>query len=354
MFLSVFFGTAFFVSAQTPPDSLNPESFLSQLLGGSTSTSTEDALKNLLKQQDDIRNSGASIAFDPEFPGPTETVEVRLTSYSFDVNSSYITWVRNGKTVLSGRGEGAYRFVTGDVGAREIITLSAVSLDGKEFTTSKIFYVGSLDLVWTAKTAIPPEFKGKALASPRSQVMVTAFPRFVIGGKTISPSSLYYDWILDDAPQTSKSGYGKRTLSFYTSVATGAEHQITLKAYNSDKSVVSQKSITLTTRDPEVLIYEEDPSGGPVMSRALRDFKMFAGEEKRFRVLPYFFSKNNGSDLEYSWTVDGKSAEPDKPADILWLKLTDDAAGQTNIGITVSNLKNIVQRALSAFVINIL
>ena len=141
--------------------------------------------------------------------------------------------------------------------------------------------------------------------------------------------------------------------SFYASVASGAVHRIGLKVSNLDKTMVSQKSLTLTSRDPEVLIYEEETTGGPNMSRAVKKFEMFAGEEKKFRMLPYFFSKNGAGDLSFSWKSSGANVENDETTDVLSVKLTNDAAGSVSITALVESAKNIIQRARASFVINI-
>lgn len=346
-------GAAVVTSAQDSSFSPEAKLLFEKILGGGTPTTTEGILESLLDQQKKIRDSGSILEFDPESPGAQEEVEVRFISYSFDVNSAYIYWTHNGQTVLSGRGEKIYRFTTGKVGDRELVTLRAVVPGEDEFKTSKTFYIGGVDLLWGANTAIPPEYNGKALLSPRSPVYVTAFPQFILGQQLLSPVSLIYEWSLDDKAKGSVSGVGKRTFSFYSSVAAGAVHEIGLKVYNADKTIVSKKTASITVHNPEVLFYEEEASGGPNMSRAITSFKMFPGEEKKFRALPYFFSENS-RDLGFKWTANNDRVAEDEAPDVLSLKLVNDAAGVVNISALVESAKNIIQRMQASFVINIL
>lgn len=353
-FLVISLGTAIVASAQD--DSFSPEAKLlfEKILGGGTPTTTEGILKSLLDQQKKIKASGAFIEFDPESPGAEEEVEVRFVSYSFDVNSAFIYWTHNGKTVLAGRGEKIYRFTTGQVGDRESIALRAVVPGEDEFKTSKTFYIGGVDLLWGANTAIPPEYNGKALPSPRSPVYVTAFPQFILGQQHLSPASLIYEWSLDDKAKGSVSGVGKRTFSFYSSVAAGAVHEIGLKVYNANKTIVSKKTVSITVHNPEVLIYEEQDTGNPNIAPAIKSFSMLAGEEKKFRATPYFFSKNGLGDLSFSWQANNAKVREDQAPDVLSVKLADDAAGAVNISLLIESAKDIIQRAQASFVINIL
>ena len=352
-FLVLALGLAINASAQEDFLVGDPQPFLKQLFGNDVPTTTEKMLEFLFKQQQEVKTSGAFIEVEPEFPGPREEVKMIFSSYSFDVNSSYIYWTHNGKVVLSGRGEKVYRFTAGDVGASEQVTLLAVIPGGEEFKTSKTFHIGGVDLLLSAATVIPPEYRGKALPSPRSLVYVTAFPQFILGRQSLSPSSLIYEWSLNDKEQFSKSGANKRTFSFYSSVAAGAVHEVSVRVSNLDKTIVSQKSIELTARDPEIFIYEELASGGPNMARAIKSFNMFVGEEKEFRALPYFFSKSNAADTEYLWSAGGAKVRDDGRPDILRLKILEDAAGFSNISVAINNLKNIIQRARASFTVNI-
>lgn len=350
-FLSL--GAAIVTSAQDSSFSPEAKLLFDKILGGGTPTTTEGILESLLDQQKKIRDSGSIIEVEPESPGPREEVKVRFVSYSFDVDSSHITWTHNGKKVLSGRGEKTYRFTTGSAGAREAIAVSIITLAGEEFNVSKVFVIGDVDLLWSADVSIPPEYGGKALSSPRSLITVTAVPQFVSGGRTISPASLIYEWNIDGKIKTSKSGSGKRTFSFYASVAAGVVHEVGLKVYNGDKTIVANKSVSIMVHDPEVLIYEEEVTGGPNVSRAITNFKMFPGEEKKFRALPYF-SSEHVIDLSFKWAANNDRIVEDKIPDVLRVKLANDAAGVVNVSVLIESVKNIVQRAEASFVINIL
>ncbi|MEK7090148.1 MAG: hypothetical protein AAB930_01020, partial [Patescibacteria group bacterium] len=354
IFLASILGFAGVVLAQAQPAAIDPESILKQLYGGPLPTTTEDVFKFMLERQAEQRVSGSSIEFTPEFPGPGEEVAVVLTSYSFDVNAAHITWIRNGRVQTAGRGQKSYRFRTGAVGTRESIELVAVTPAGDEFKTSRTLYIGDADLLWRAETAVPPEYAGKALASPRSQVLVAAIPNFVLAGRLLGSGSLMYEWTLDDRPQTAKSGIGQNSFSFSAAVAPGAVHEVSVKISNLDKTIVREKPVFITVYNPEVLIYEETASGGPNPARTVNNVSMYAGETRSFRASSYYFAKSSGDKLKFKWTLQNQNVPEDDTTEVLSVTLTNDAAGTALVGVLVEGANNIIERALTNFLINIL
>lgn len=293
------------------------------------------------------------IELSPEFPGPGEKVTASINSFTFDVNAALITWIHNEKVTRRGIGIKTYEFVAGVIGQLETIKVVAEAKGFGEQKATKAFRISDVDLTWLSNSIIPPEYRGKAFPGPRSRATVTAFPQFLIGTSPVNPNSLMYEWFIDGDRRPEASGFGKRSINFTTSLAGGISHQVKVTVSNIEKTIVRNKIAFVPVREPEVLIYEEETAGGPNMSRAVTSSKMFPGEEKKFRVLPYFFSENSRN-LNFKWTVNNDEVTDDKSPDVLSVKLTDDAAGLVNINALVESVNNIIQRARASFVINIL
>ncbi|PIR70321.1 MAG: hypothetical protein COU46_02145 [Candidatus Niyogibacteria bacterium CG10_big_fil_rev_8_21_14_0_10_42_19] len=304
-----------------------------------------------------LNTSGSTIKIEPKFPGSNEEVTLFYSSFSFDVDRANITWTRNGKVVLKGKGEKQYKFVTGPIGQLETIQVSAINENGVEFTASEIFRIGGVDLLWNADTIIPAEYEGKAFPSFASKITVTAFPQFFVGTNRISPNSLIYKWYVDGNIYKSSSGAGKRSMTFeFTPSLLGKETlNVYLNVSNSEKTIISEKNISIPVKEPRILFYEEKPLEGANFARALKDFSMFPGEEREFRAVPYFFSKNGKEELKYSWMLNNKMIEDEESNQpILRVILTPDASGSVNLMNIVENLKNAIQRAQKSFIIKIL
>src|SRR3989338_6394084 len=97
-----------------------------------------------------------SIKLSPKFPGPNEKVEIEAVSFSFDTKSALFSWFINGKLTLSGKGKDSVSFLTGSLGSRTTILVSAQSFEGKLLEKTFVLNIGELHLLWSADTYTPP------------------------------------------------------------------------------------------------------------------------------------------------------------------------------------------------------
>src|SRR3989338_424974 len=290
-------------------------------------------------------------------PAPGQYVTARLTTTSFDLNGAQITWTHNGRTVAQGGGVKEYSFTAGSLGSREKLVVLATDTNGLRYDTELSFVVTDIYMPWHADTSIPYWYKGKALASPKSAVTVSAFPEIVSGGRKIPSSGLIFRWFLDDDFKQQQSGTGKNTFRFTAGFSSGVAHTVSLEVSNIAGDITAKKSVNIDVVSPSVLIYEHDALLGTKNNLAFggqRSGAIFAGEEKSFVAHPFFFSFSNGSvNLDYVWIVNGQEAFGDEPKNILRLKTTADAGGFASINILVKNLSNILQDARQSFSINV-
>ena len=64
-----------------------------------------------------IPSGDFEIRMTPEYPGANTNVEAKIVSFSFDVDSSNITWTLNGKIIEQGIGAKTVEFQTGATGS---------------------------------------------------------------------------------------------------------------------------------------------------------------------------------------------------------------------------------------------
>lgn len=285
-----------------------------------------------------------------DFPGPNESYAVRLLSAAFDPRSANITWFFNGKEVLKGAGANAYNFNTGELGST--INLRVTALAGAiSYEASRTLTVNDVDLLWRAETSIPRWYKGKALASPGSTVIITAFPNVASGGRKLSVSNLIYRWSLDGEDQPDASGLNRKSIILRASSEVNLPQQITLKVSNADQTVGAQKTTEMALTSPEIVFYEEHALEGPVGALALERIDMSPGEEKEFRSSPYFFSQ--GETLTREWRVDREKTEKGGPEELLRLKVVPEASGFITVENIIQNLKSVFQQARATLIINV-
>ncbi|PIR69588.1 MAG: hypothetical protein COU47_02425 [Candidatus Niyogibacteria bacterium CG10_big_fil_rev_8_21_14_0_10_46_36] len=293
----------------------------------------------------------ATIILNPLSPGPDEEVTAELRGFSFDINASFITWTRNGSISLSGTGSKSFKFRTGAIGKKEVISATARTIDGKEITATTEFLLGDVDLLWKADTTIPPEYKGKALPSPFSSIAVVAIPHFSSGGFTSSVSDLEFEWLLDGKRDESASGTGKNTYRF-TAGASPTNQEITAKVKNNEKDISFEKSVFIPVHQPEVFLYEERPLEGPFMNVALSQKTLHSSEIKAFRAVPYFFPEEDTQSLSYTWSQNG---EEKKTSPVHIFQFSSEKSGRQTITLEVliQNTKHTIQKALAKIAINV-
>lgn len=292
-----------------------------------------------------------SLNISPDIPSPGDQAEASVTSNSFDINSSFITWLRNGFVVSEGRGKKTYQFKVGPVGKEEIIRAIIITPSGNQLERTLSFIVGDVDLLWRAKTSVPVFYPGKALPALRSMVKITAEPHFIFQGQRIAASSLIYDWYLGENLYKDDSGFGKQTFEFSMPVTAVNGQRVRVQISSLKGSIRAQKTIFIPVVNPFAVVYEENPLEGPKFNRALREINSFSSGQIDFLAAPYYFS-DLGS-LHYAWTVNGKPAEKKEPFNILNLKILEGFIGSILVNLTVNNPINVLQRAELSFKINV-
>lgn len=290
-------------------------------------------------------------------PGPNQSVSARLSGFSFDIDRSQITWTHNGSVRARGAGVKDYNFTTGAIGSRERLNVSAIDANGVRHETSLSFVVADIDLLWQAETSVPYWYKGKALVSVKSAVVVSAFPNLISGGRKISSSNLIYRWSLDDDFKQNQSGAGKNTFRFTAGFSSGLAHSVHLEVSDISESVTAKKTININVVNPSVSVYEEDALSGSKTAFAFggrADASLFAGDKKTFNAYPFFFSLAQGREnVEYLWSVNGEPAKTGEPKNALLIEASADASGRSSVSVLVKNIANILQEVSQNFSINV-
>lgn len=278
----------------------------------------------------------------PNLPKTGEQVEALLTSYSFDLDRSFITWLHNGKKVLEGRGEKRYSFKADEVGQKETIKAIVATPSGSQLERLFSFAITDVDLLWTAKTSVPVAYAGKALPSLRSTVKVTAVPHLFSQGGRLPASNLIYKWFLGDSFRDDLSGYNRQSFEFQIPTLALNSQRVKVEITSFNGEIKTQKEIFIPIVEPKILIYEEHPLEGPRFSRAFTEVAMPSSGQMDFRASPYFFS--NKESLTYRWLVGGKAAEKTGAPHFLNLKISEGFFGPVAVNLQVKNPLNIFQQ----------
>ncbi len=285
-----------------------------------------------------------NIKFVPKNPGANTTVSAQLISYTFDVNRATIAWIIKGKVEGT---EKNFSFTTGNIGSETTLTVSVITADEETLSKTFTFRAVEVDLLWETSTYTPPQYKGKALTCPKSEIKVTAIPH----GMKISDAKLIYEWKLNDKNIPASSGAGKNLLSFYMP-ETGVE-TIAVTISTPDNNTKAVNYMAIKVNKPKILFYEVEPLAGPQYQKELGNTFNLSKSESSLRAEPYFFSKRALPILSYEWQMNDKKIETPQKPNLLNLTIAEKTTkGASLIKLFLENPLNILERAGKSLQIN--
>ncbi|KKQ77630.1 MAG: hypothetical protein UT00_C0008G0002 [Parcubacteria group bacterium GW2011_GWA1_38_7] len=287
----------------------------------------------------------------PNYPEPNTVVFINLTLYTDDLNSADINWYKDGKSVLSGKGETKYSFRMGGVGEETTIEIKIKLLSGASFSKSFTLNPASVNLVWEANSFVPPFYKGKALHPRQGGLKVVAMPEFVKGGKRVLPQNLIYQWSNGINVYQDQSGYGKSVIILNGSLL-GRVENIEVLITDPVNNLVAQGFIDISPTDPEIVFYENSPYYGHLFDLAIENPFTLKSEEVQILVAPYYFSKDGGSSLIYKWRLNGQTIPDLSGSRTAVFRKPEDEKGQSVVSLQIENTSRVLQQADGSLIMN--
>ncbi|MBD3282521.1 MAG: hypothetical protein GF387_02855 [Candidatus Portnoybacteria bacterium] len=207
--------------------------------------------------------------------------------------------------------------------------------DTYNFVPSRVELQG-YQMIWSTDTYTPYEYKGRALPSIGSDVIVEA----IVNTSNGSPSDLKYSWFIDDIFQRSRSGYGKTKLKFTATRPGGSYHSIRLQIFNEDRTIFQEKTIKIPIASPELKI-TSSPENNYFSRQDKSPLVIFADKQNALTAQPYFFSIKSLSDLSFEWMFEEKKVNS-----------SEYRANVLNLNITNKDTEEIIERTLNVRVFN--
>jgi hypothetical protein len=194
---------------------------------------------------------------------------------------------------------------------RRIFLMLLVLLILPAVATAQVSTSNFVDLIWQGETYTPPFYKGRALWSNESKIMVVAIPH--INGVT-NTSNLIYRWTKNDVVLGNVSGVGKNSLSFQDTILSKPQ-TVKIDVFSGENEFLATANTVLTPATVSILVYENNPIYGFLFHREAGGGYSLRESEITFSAFPLFFSeKRLGSNVEFEWrtntgsTGDGVSA----------------------------------------------
>lgn len=280
----------------------------------------------------------------PNYPRPNELVFLNLTLYTEDLNSANIIWYKDGKNVLSGKGEIRYSFKTGSVGQSVNIEVVVRLLSGVSFSKAISFTPASVDLVWEANSYVPPFYKGKALHPNQGTLKVVAMPEFVKAGRRISPQNLIYKWSNNTEVYQSKSGYGKNVLNLDGSLL-GRSEKIEVLVTDPTNNLSAQGFVDISPTNPEIVFYENSPYYGHIFDSAINQSFVLKSGEIQILAAPYYFTKETTDLIQSEWRLNNRVVSDLSGSRTAIFRKPDGESGTSVISLHMQNFAKILQQA---------
>jgi hypothetical protein len=288
--------------------------------------------------------SDISVSMSPENPAPGESTSISLSSYLYDLNSVLISWSVDGKNNVSGIGQKTFFVNAPSAGGETTVIATVATSDGNLEKTITIRPV-SLVLLWQADDSYtPPFYEGKALPSPQSEIKVVAMPEIKNGSSEVNPQSMLYDWQEDYNNQPDSSGYGKNYF-IYESDYLDSTDNISVTASTLDQKYSADANLNITTTQPKILFYNQDPNLGTLWENALVDGNKIAGAEV-IEAAPYFISPKDIRIplLSWNWSInDNPVTVPIYAENLLPIQTQAGVSGTSKIDLTINNTAEIFE-----------
>lgn len=294
--------------------------------------------------QTDFSNNDISIETIPEIPGPYEDVQVKLISYSYNLDQLNITWLEDGKVGLTGTGEKNFSFISPGLGQTRTVEVRITLPDGELFSRKIITKPSNVDLLWQGVDAYtPPFYRGKALPTSEGVLRVVAMTSFP-NNKSV------YSWRRNYNAVQDASGYGKNSFTFKNSYLNKIEN-ISVTSNNTEDGSVAQKNIALSLFTPKIIFYEKDPLLGILYNKGITDSVSVGKSDKTLVAEPYFVSPRDplATDLLYTWKINTKEIDnPDQPNTIVIRSGNESGTAKIDLSIeSISKLFLNVKKSLS-------
>lgn len=286
----------------------------------------------------------------PEIPGPNQTVDLNLKSYSFNLNNYYIAWYINGEKKSADYGNRKLTFKTGGPGVATNVT-AVIEYNNQVFRKELRFVPAEVDMLWEAVDAyVPPFYRGKAMPLQQAQIKITAIPETQLIAPSDSEKLVYY-WDQNYKRIVPKSGFGKSSFSFELDPLLETE-KITVTTNDRRENSFAKNTISIPTNGykGKILFYEIDENDRLLTNKALNTNTVIDGDTIKFAFYPLNMSTTapNFVDLFVDWSINDESRAPQDFAKQNQLHISSGGeSGATTIGLKLSGIKKLLQETES-------
>lgn len=292
------------------------------------------------------------ITLVPETPGANEKVKVSVNSYSFDLNSSEVSFFIDGEIIKKDIGIKTFYFTTGDFGEKTNLKIIVKKVSGGIIEENYSIKPAEVDLIYQLKDPyVPFGYKGKSTLLSNSELTVFAFPVLINEkGETIPKKSLIYKWYKNFDIDLENSGFGKSSYKIDRLDAFPRETRISVRVTSLDGKVVAKKSTVLRPQKTKVEFYLLKP-GLPFSFKNVANPDIFSTNiDAEIRAIPYFMEDTKTEKVKYNWQINGRYFTHNKDSDKNKIILANDVnnfAKDIKISLEMVSKNRVLQSLLN-------
>lgn len=288
--------------------------------------------------------SALDISMTPQYPEAGNEVSIRLNGYANDLDRSTISYFINGTKSAEGIGQKSFAFRVGSAGELTRVLIRVSLPTGFSYEKTITINPVKISIAWEASTYVPPFYEGKALYSDQSRVKFVAYTNGkLLDGSPILSTQTIYTWKKNNRTAQDFSGIGKNVLEMEDDPSLLGEMQILVGIESFDKSVNSQKTISLPSVDPFIAFYENDPSAGLATDQLKSRYELNK-DTVTIALIPFFLSLESLGDslAEYEWTMNQNITSNKGPFLVIQ---KPKERGYTSISVSAESKGKLFQRA---------
>ncbi len=293
-----------------------------------------------------VQDTDISMSASPTYPKPGDSVVVNLTSYTVDLNKSFVVWSVNGIEKANGVGKKSFSFNLDTASTRTQVTASITSINGSTITKSIFINSVAVDVLWEATDSyVPPFYRGKARGVKEGTFKIVVIPEITSSRGKVDPSNLSYTWKKDGNVQVSNSGFGKDSFTYKNNYLDDVnEIEVEISDVES-KNKTGSKIIVPILPKPQILFYSKNPVFGISLERTISDGYTLGETPETIVAAPYFFSPKNINSplLGFDWSSGGESIRPNKNRNEVTVVAPKGGTGGTEIKVSVENKNSLFQ-----------
>lgn len=271
-----------------------------------------------------------SVSVSPQYPAPGSRATLSFLSPSLDLTNSTLKVSVNGSIIY----QGSVRPVTVSLGKAGSVTrvIVMVSSGGTNYLQTLSIQPQDVVLIAEPLSSAPVLYPGKPLIPLEGDVRVVAIANVRnASGKVVSPSALSYSWTVDGTNIANSSGIGKSAV-IVASPLQYRSRDVSVSVMSPDGSLVGGDSLSLSSQEPLIRLYENDPLLGIRFDRALSDTYTISGTEATLYAAPFSLPMTNGLPF-IQWFLNGSAAQT---GNLITLRPSGSGQGSASLSLTAS------------------